>query len=447
MSKKLVLFALVLMLSLAAGVTVAQDTDLSSVDPSGQTVIYWHQFTEAQGETMTQLVETFNETNEWGITVEMVHQGGYNDIRDQMSAAIISGELPNLVAGYQNDAASYYLDGAAVDLAQYINDPTWGLSEEEMAGFNAALLAANTFTADPFEGEILAFPHQASAQVLVVNMTMLNELGFDAPPQTYEEFVEISCAAAELTGPNGEDIFGFPVSDDASMFESFVASMGGNIFHDNAYDFTSEAAINTFQLYKDLYDQGCAYVPDRPFGNTGDFALGLNPMATTSTAGFTFIMSDFETSGVEAEWVVTTLPWTETRALQVFVPSIVMVPSTPEQQLASWLFLKYLVSPEAAATWSSNTGYFNPVQASNELMTAETFSNQAMFPYFDAANQLINDSSINLYVAPNVVSYGQVRGLISEAIANVTTGGMSVEEAAQSLQEQATEIHEESMAN
>lgn len=439
------LMAALFALLLVTGAVAAQD-DLSAVDPTGQTVVYWHQFTEAQGATMTQLVEEFNSSNEWGITVEMVHQGNYNDIRDQMSAAIISGELPNLVAGYQNDAASYYLDNAAVDLRKYMDDPTWGLTEEERAGLNEALLAANTFTADPYTGEVLAWTHQNSAQVLVVNNTMLADLGFDAPPTTFEEFRAIACAAAESTGPNGEDIMGYPLTGDASEFEAFVASHGGRIFHDNAYDFTGDASVATLQLFQDMYNEGCAYYPDRPFGNTGDFALGLNPMATSSSAGFTFIISDFASSGVEADWSVATLPYTDdNRTLQVFVPSIILVPSTPEKELASWLFLKYLDTPEAAATWSAGSGYFNPVLASADLLTEDSFPNADLFPYFEATLALQNDPDINIYTSPNVVSYGQVRGMIAEAVAAVTTGGEDVATVAERLQTDAQALHEESL--
>ncbi|MFO7321970.1 MAG: extracellular solute-binding protein [Chloroflexota bacterium] len=436
-----ILFALLLV----AGTVMAQD-DLSSVDPTGETVVYWHQFTEAQAETMQQIVEGFNSSNEWGITVEMVHQGSYNEIRDQMSAAIIAGELPNLVAAYQNDAASYYLSNAAVDLRKYIDDPTWGLTEEERAGLNEGLMAVNIFNDPPFSGEMLAWTHQNSAQVLVVNNTMLSELGYDAPPTTFEEFYEIACAAAEATGPNGEDIMGFPLTGDASEFEAFVASYGGRIFHDNAYDFTGEASIATLQLFQDMYNDGCAYIPDRAFGNTGDFALGLNPMSTSSSAGFTFIISDFAASGVEAEWSVTTLPYTEgNRTLQVYVPSIVLVPSTPEKELASWLFLKYLVTPEVAATWSAGSAYFNPVLASADLLTEDTFPNPELFPYFSATLALQNDPDVNIYNAPQAVSYGQVRNLIAQAVAAVTTGGEDVATVAERLQQEAEAIHAESL--
>lgn len=420
------------LLALMTGTVLAQD-DLSSVDPSGQTITYWHQYSDgsAQGDTIAALIQEFNETNEWGITVEGLFQGGYNDLAELMSAAIVSGELPNLVAGYANNAASYYADNAAVDLNQYVNDPTWGLTEEQLADFNTALLEFNTV-----DGALLAWPNQASAQVLAVNMTLLEELGYDAPPQTLEEFQEIVCASANSTGPNGEDRQGFGVSGDASLFESFVAGQGSAIYDGESFTFEgNEAVQRVLQMFQDMYNEGCLYIPAERFGDQADFNLGLNPIYSTSTAGFTFIITGFEESGVEAEWVVAPFPHsTENPVAQVFVPSIIMVPSTPEQQLASWLFLKYLTSPEAAATWSAGSGYFNPVLSTSTTLVEEDFSFEGLYPYYSAGAGLINNPENTLYSSPNIAAYGTVRGLISEAIANVTSNGMSVEEAIATLQ-------------
>src|SRR5690606_15775189 len=142
--RKVLLVSLVLALALSAVLVLAQD-DLGNIDPSGQTIVYWHQYSDgsAQGDTIALLIDQFNETNEWGITVEGIFQGSYDPISELMNAGIVSGELPNLVAGYANNAASYYRDGAAVDLNPYINDPTWGLTAEQLADLNMALVNFN----------------------------------------------------------------------------------------------------------------------------------------------------------------------------------------------------------------------------------------------------------------------------------------------------------------
>ena len=102
--RKLLLLSCVLALVLVGiGGASAQDK-YNGVDPTGVKLTYWHQYSGGQQAAMEALVAQFNDTNEYGITVEAVSQGSYNDLRNLMNAAIISGELPNLVAGYQNDS-------------------------------------------------------------------------------------------------------------------------------------------------------------------------------------------------------------------------------------------------------------------------------------------------------------------------------------------------------
>ncbi len=443
MRKSVFLFALIALLAVAGGVsaqTAEPTSDLGNVDPTGQTITYWHQFSKAQLDTMTALVNDFNSTNPYKITVNAVAEGTYTQVTANMNAAIIAGTTPNLVAGYANDAASYWKDQAVVDLNTYINDPKWGLSADELKDLNTGVLDANKITDAPYNGAMVALAHQNSAQVLVSNMDLLKQVGYDHAPTTYDEFKDIACKVSKLTGPKGEDIQGFPITTDSSVLETIIASMGGNIYHDGKYDFTSDAAVGALQLLQDMYKEGCGYIPATQFGNTDDFALGLNPMATTSTAGFTFIISGFEKAGLNTTWSVSTLPYTEGhQTLQVFVPSIVLVTSTPEKQLASWLFLKYLLSPDAAAQWSAGTGYFNPVISSADKLTADSFPNKALFPYFDAANKLQNDPAIQIYSSPSNASYGKVRDLVGAAIGAVTSGSADVAATAQKLEADANQ--------
>ncbi len=430
MMRKSVLLLVLILFVAAGGSVFAQGSDLSSVDPSNQTITYWHQFSGAQLDTMTAIINDFNATNPNHITVEALAQGTYDKIRPLMNNAITAGTTPNLVAAYASDAASYFKDNAVVDLTPYINDPKWGLTADEMKDLNMGVINANEI-----DGKMLAWAHQNSAQVLVVNMTMLQQIGYDHAPTTYDEFKDIACKASKLTGAKGEDIQGYPIKIDSSEFEMYDASMGGNIFHDGKYDFTSDAAVGTLQLLQDLYKQGCAYIPATAFGNTDDFALGLNPMATTSTAGLTFILGGFDKNGVKADWQVTTLPYTEgNRTIQVYVPSIALVSSTPEKQLASWLFLKFLSTKDEAAKWSAGTAYFNPVLSSAAELTAETFPNKTLFPYFDAANKLQNDPTIKIYAGQTDASYGKVRELVAAAMGAVTSGGADVAATAQKLE-------------
>ncbi len=441
MRNKLIVFVLLLALALGFSVVSAQESPLG-VDAAaleGLEIVYWHQYTGgANLDTINALIEEFNATNEYGIVVTGIAQGNYGDLRQLMTAGIASGELPDLVAGYQNDMATYWSAGRVVDLMPYYSDPVYGYSATEQADFNQGILNVNVFS--EYGGAMLGWPNQISANVLSVNMGMLEALGFSEPPTTVEDFIAVACAAAnsDLTGVEGQEVRGYPIKTDASNFESYAASFGGYIFdYDaNQYSFTNPGALAAFQMYADLYSQGCAYIPESAFGNTDDFAFGLNPMALGSSAGIPFIIGNIDSSasGV-SNWTVTTTPWTEgSRALNVFVPSLIAVSSTPEEQVATWLFVKYLASPEAMGTWISATGYF-PVRLSVAADYASILPADApQTPYLTTVNNLLADPNVTVYSSPRHPSYNTVRGLLQTAMTDVTVNGRDVMEVAAELE-------------
>jgi len=55
---------------------VAEDGPFAGVDPSGESIIWWHNHSGDREEQLLPLVEQFNETNACGITVEALNQGG-----------------------------------------------------------------------------------------------------------------------------------------------------------------------------------------------------------------------------------------------------------------------------------------------------------------------------------------------------------------------------------
>jgi multiple sugar transport system substrate-binding protein len=427
MRKLLLLSCVVALVLVGIGGASAQDK-YNGVDPTGVKLTYWHQYSGGQQAAMDALVAQFNSTNQYGITVDAISQGGYNDIRNLMNAAIISGELPNLVAGYQNDALSYYKDDAALDLYPLVDDSTFGFSADEMAKLNQGILNVDVFP--DVGGAMLAWPNQVSASVEAVNMDMLKELGYDAAPEDFDTFKAMSCAASKLEGKQG-----YPMTLGSSEFESFAASMGAKIYENGQWNFSSDEAIATFQLFADMYKEGCAYIPEGPYQNTADFALSLNPMANTSTAGIPFISSDFQTNLSDnnvpvPNWIVTTTPWTEgNRTIQLYVPSIIVVPATPEEEVASFLFLKFLSSTESQIAWTTATAYF-PI---NLDAAASLGDFEAQNPQFAEANAIIADPNVKIYSSPQVLSYSAIRDLVSKAWADVTSNGKDVTTVAQQL--------------
>ncbi|NOG50006.1 MAG: extracellular solute-binding protein [Chloroflexi bacterium] len=192
---KVFVFAL-LLVSLVFPVGAQSDTtamDWENVDPSGQTVVFWHQHSGAREEELAKIVADFNASNEWGITVEAINQGSYDDIYNRMTVSLASGEaLPNLVVAYANQSAVYYLLDGLVDINGLIDSEKWGLSDEDIADFFPGFYEGDVFP--QYGGVRLGFPPNRSMEVMYYNIDWLAELraagaiSFDGPPTTPEQF-------------------------------------------------------------------------------------------------------------------------------------------------------------------------------------------------------------------------------------------------------------------
>lgn len=68
--------AALLALLLASPAMAQEAVDYENVDPSGQTVTFWHQHSRERETALLEIVEEFNTTNEYGITVVAEYQGG-----------------------------------------------------------------------------------------------------------------------------------------------------------------------------------------------------------------------------------------------------------------------------------------------------------------------------------------------------------------------------------
>lgn len=408
------------------------DSDnFAGVDPSGVTIDYWHQYNNPfQLSVITGLVNAFNATNPYGITVNAIAQGNYNDLRTLVNNAIVSGDLPNLVAGFNNDALSYALDDVVVDLTPYVSDAKWGYADP------AAELNMPILDGWLVDGVRYGWVNQVSANVMFTNLAVAQQLGFEGAPATLDEFKALACAAAQsdLTGAEGGAMQGYPIVADASQYESFVASIGGSIWADGQWNFTNEKAVQVLQMYADMYKEGCAYIPQEAFGNTNDFARGLNPLAVGSSAGIQITINNIAAAnGVVTDWSTGPTPVLaagDTPAIQLFTPGIMMMSATPEEQLASWIFLRFFSQADVSKQWAETLSFF-PINL--EAAGSMTPAN----PYFGAINDLIASGAVSIYQSPQQLSYGNVRTILATGIADVTSGGLDVAEVAQRMTDEA----------
>lgn len=428
MIKKFSIVMTLLLALVAVFPAAAQELPYDSVDPTGATVVFWHQHTREREAELMRLVADFNETNEWGITVEASNQGGYGDIFQKMNLGLAGGgeELPGLVVAYQNQAATYQLVDGLVDINLMLNSEVWGLSEEEQADFFPAFFNSDVFPT--FDNERLGFPPNRSMEVLYYNVDWLTELrangviSFDGPPATPDQFREASCAATAnpFSGAAGDvaATVGYQIEIDASTIAAWAFAFGGDVFdyEADAYTYDSPATVAAMTMLQEMFAEGCAKGVTERFGDQTAFGQGTTLFTTGSSSGLPFYKSAVE-AGSNHAWSVAAIPHTTENPVQNIYGASVSIPrTTPEQELAAWLFVKYYTSPEAQATWAIASQYF-PVRAS----VAESEVMQEVFAA-DATYKTAFDLLQFGAAEPPVPGYDFVRDMIEAEVAKILDG-------------------------
>lgn len=405
-----------------------QPVGLEELDPSGQEVVFWYQHTRERETALEELIAEYNATNAHGIVVKGEYAGSYGDIYNKMVVGIQGDALPSLVVAYQNQAMAYYRDGGVVDIEPYISSPKWGFSPEERKDFVEAFIKQ-----DFIGGAQVGFPPNRSLEVFYYNADWLAELGYGEPPRTWDEFAQLCRLAAERPfsrSENKERSLGFLIEADASRLASLVFAHGGDLANADgtAYTLDAPAVRQSLALLRELLQQGAIELMGEEYGDQREFAAGQVLFMLRSSSGLPFVVSAVE-DGSNFSWSVTYPPKEVAEpVVNVYGASVSLCKTTPQQQLAAWLFIKWFTEPAQQARWVRASNYF-PVRRSTARELGDYFEKN---PRYQAAYALLDYGKSE----PSISSYQQVRRMIQEAMVEIVEGG-NIDRALADLQQEA----------
>lgn len=121
-------------------------------------------------------------------------------------------------------------------------------------------------------------------------------------------------------------------------------------------------------------------------------------------------------AGNTDEWTVLSFPGDIQTGLIIYGSTYVVLKSTPEQQLASWLFVRWLLSPENQKKWVEVTGLFPLRNSSLNLLNDYKNSH----PQWSAAVDLLPQAQIQ----PQLASWRVVRVVLGDAFQNMFTANI-----------------------
>jgi multiple sugar transport system substrate-binding protein len=404
----------------------------------GLQINFWHISDGPAEELIVDFIEEFNNTNEWGIKVNPRQLSGPGVIDDAFQAALVDDNLPDVLVGRTEQGLRWDIGGALlVDLLTYREDPLWGMPVESQQDFfpdiwDGEYIQRSLGSSEPIK-KFLGLPWYRSGVVLLYNQTWAKELGYNQPPITPDELSKQACAAAAATKAGGdvekEGKGGWMVTPSTSLLLTWLYAFGAEVQlpDQSGYQFDTPEAIQAFSLLAEMKDQDCAWFTDSPEPYL-DFADRKALFFVVPLSGLEAQVTAFTQAGSQDSWLAMGFPVDQGKELiTVYGPSLMIVRSTPQEELASWLFIRWLVRPENQARWTSTTGFFP-----TRISVAEQIGAQVTQPpQWKQALSLLPGARVE----PAYISWTAVRWTLQDVLGQIFSQNFAASQVGQLAQE------------
>jgi len=405
----------------------------------GQVVLFWHPWDGATKKVIDKLVEEFNLKNPWGILANSVAFPGYDRLTNGVETSLPTTNSPQVVAGLLHQALQWDQQKPLVDLQPYMSDQNWGFEPEEQAEFYPIFWDQTII-----QGRRLGIPAYQTGQIIFYNQTWARELGYKNPPATTEQFRQQACAAAQANLDDDDlennGTGGLILSTDPGVLLGWMEAFGSSPSLNanktpsttnltttsqpqpiqSAYQFNTPEFEDAHTFLRKMYDDDCAWLSKNQ--TSEDHFVERMGLFTTESVTHILQQSEaFKRTGNQDQWTVIPFPSPTSEPVIVTTgPFYFLLPGTPQQQLASWLFIRWLSSSENNAKIIESNGAF-PIRA-DALTYLSRYKDQN--PQWGAAIELTKYAKSE----PAFSSWGKVRRALGDAATQLYRSYFSVDQ-------------------
>ncbi len=408
--KKAIVILMVLMISMGSFVWASgeEEKEVVLLDELTEpiTIEVWYSLGANYSAPLQVIIDAFNASQDM-ITVEGVYQGGYSTTQEKLLAAYVAGDPPALSQLEQALVGSFVANNALIPLESYMKAD----KDFDVTDFNKDITQGATYN-----GKLYGLPINVSTPVLYLNRDLFREAGLD--PDKYPTTWEEAYTMAEKISSLGPDVFGLRVYNSGWIMDSLFHQFGGILFNeDNTKSLVNSKEIKeAMGFWKKMVDDGIAVYQGGGDGSTMD-ASGKIGMVMRSTGSI-----DWFKTNVTFDWGVAPFTLGETKAVSLGGGNIYMLEkTTSEEQLAAWMFLKYLTNTENQVFWSTQTGYMVSRNSAKESPEIQEILNT------DPRYGVTYDQLPDAFARPTVEAWPEIEDLIQEAMTRIILEGESVD--------------------
>jgi sn-glycerol 3-phosphate transport system substrate-binding protein len=364
------------------------------------------------------------------IRVKAVHAGSYLETLSKAQTALRADQGPHLAVLLASDLFSLIDDGHLVAIEDLVPPAERGWFD----GFFPALLANSRA-----QGKIWSVPFQRSTVVLYWNKDAFRAAGLDPekPPATWEETIEIS-RRLTLRHANGNVTqWGMHVPSSAfpyAMFQCFATQNDARLASEDGTEAWLDRpnVVEALAFWADLSLKHRVHPPGIVEWGTAaqDFLQRKVAMTWVTTGNLAFIRDN-----ARFEFGVAMLPANKRRGS---VPGggnfYVFKHASAAERAAALTFIRWLSSPERAASWSIDTGYIATTRAAWETPVMRDYV--ARFPQAAVARDQLD----HVWAEFSTHDNQRVAKAFNDAIQAALTGAKTPADALRDAQREADRL-------
>lgn len=379
------------------------------------------------------------------IKITMKSYSDYSRIYNDVITNIPTNTTPNICITYPDNVATYITgENVVVELDNLFNDEKFGFggSEIKFDGVKTNELIQKFMDEGLINGKHYTVPFMRSSEACYINKDLVEKLGYTIPETLTWDFIwEVSAKAMEkdengVYKVNNQKVL-IPFiykSTDNMMIQMLMqkdipySNENGDIliFNDETkellYQIAEEAKTGSFSTFKISSYPG-------NFLNAGQCIFAID-----STAGSTWMGSGAPNSDIQAnqkvpfEMVVKEVPQFDVSSPKMISqgPSIcIFNKEDPNEVIASWLFVQYLLSNDVQVAYSKTEAYIpvtTKAQTSQEYLDYLARAGEDNDVYYAAkieTAKMVLDNIENTFVTPVFNGSAYLREAAGQLIENV----------------------------
>ena len=314
----------------------------------------------------------------------------------------------------------------AFDLLEPLDDYQAASPIEDFEGLSEGMRGGMTY-----EGKLYGIPFRHSTTAFVYNETLLKEAGFDGPPKTFAELLDMAKKIPH-TDANGQKVYGLTQVGVSPEFLLAIMLSTGKRFLDDDYTLNANTPeyISALQTLKDLSDSGALI--DNFVGNNLDGLIAdmQNGRAAMSISPFNreIVLNDPKLSRYPGSFKVTSIPpgADGTLPVQTEVWYLVIPKNSPNKDKA-WELIRALSSPEATVREALN---------GNGAVRSATYEDPRIVEAIASAAEQARSVASARLALPGFEEIARAQTIIQEEADAVVLGYQTAEEAAARTQSQ-----------